>query len=65
MKLISQENRKRNEPALHHGRGAGSTARQERKEGICPFTLEPSGRCTVRKTSFRVRCSYTLEACYR
>lgn len=65
MKLTSYVSKDRRRPAAMPAGPKRTVTRQEQKQSICPFTLEPSVNCTTKRASFRVRCSYTLEACFR
>lgn len=33
------------------------------EQEICPFTIEPSGDCTFKKSTFKRTCPFTLEPC--
>jgi hypothetical protein len=35
------------------------------EQAICPFTIEPSGDCTVKKSTFKRTCPFTLEPCFQ
>ena len=35
------------------------------EQAMCPFTIEPSGDCTVIKSIFKKPCPFTLEPCFQ
>ena len=35
------------------------------EQAICPFTIEPSRDCTVKKSTFKRTCPFTLESCFQ